>query len=132
MKTLKYQVTETFSNDTTNLLETFETEKEAKNFFAEQLQEDGTKPIDLTSCELELNKISIDSDGDEDIETVKSQTLYQEGSIDRNNNKSKFPIEYGFISFWNAKKKELEYTFYFQGEKERGIVLGSELENWFF
>ena len=32
------------------------TETEARNFFAEQLKEDGHKPTDMESLELELNK----------------------------------------------------------------------------
>ena len=125
---MNFQVTETFSNGTSNLLEPFKTDVEAKNFFVEQLKQDGSKPIDLESWSLELNKLTEDSD----VETIKSQTLYNEGTIDRKNNKGESAINYGFISVWNAAKQELEYTFYFQGEKEEGTVLESELENWYF
>ena len=125
---MNFQVTETFSNGTSNLLEPFKTDVEAKNFFVEQLKQDGSKPIDLESWSLELNKLTEDSD----VETIKSQTLYNEGTIDRKNNKGESAINYGFVSVWNAAKQELEYTFYFQGEKEEGTVLESELENWYF
>ena len=60
---------------------------------------------------------------DEDIETIESQTLYNEGTIDRKNYKGESAINYGFESVWNAEKQQLEYTFYFQGEKEEGTVL---------
>ena len=125
---MNFQVTETFSNGTSNLLKPFKTDVEAKNFFVEQLKQDGSKPIDLESWSLELNKLTEDSD----VETIKSQTLYNEGTIDRKNNKGESAINYGFVSVWNAAKQELEYTFYFQGEKEEGTVLESELENWYF
>lgn len=125
---MKFQVTETFSNGTSNELGTFATETEARNFFAEQLKEDGYKPADMESWELELNKLTLD----EDIETIESQTLYDEGTIDRKNYKGESAIKYGFESVWNAEKQQLEYTFYFQGEKEEGTVLESELQNWYF
>ena len=125
---MNFQVTETFSNGTSNLLEPFKTDVEAKNFFVEQLKQDGSKPIDLESWSLELKKLTEDSD----VEAIKSQTLYNEGTIDRKNNKGESAINYGFVSVWNAAKQELEYTFYFQGEKEEGTVLESELENWYF
>jgi len=130
---MNFQVTETFSNGTSNELGTFATETEARNFFSEQLKEDGYKPTDMESWELELNKLTLDEDGDvEDIETIESQTLYDEGTIDRKNYKGESAINYGFESVWNAEKQQLEYTFYFQGEKEEGTVLESELQNWYF
>ena len=130
---MNYQVAQTFSNGTSNELGTFATETEAKNFFTKQLKEDSHKPTDLESWELELNKLTLDEDGDvEDGETIESQTLYNEGTIDRNNNKGETAIDYGFESVWNANKQQLEYTFYFQGEKEEGTVLESQLENWYF
>ncbi|WP_299129434.1 hypothetical protein [uncultured Winogradskyella sp.] len=130
---MNFQVTETFSNGTYNELGTFKTETEARNFFAEQLKEDGFQPTDMKSWDLELNKLNLDEDGDiEGIENIESQTLYNEGTIDRKNYKGESAINYGFESVWNAEKKELEYTFYFQGEKEEGTVLESELKNWYF
>ena len=39
-------------------------ETEARNFFTEQLKEDGYKPTDMESWELELNKLIIDEDAD--------------------------------------------------------------------
>ena len=133
MNNLEFQVIETFDNGTLNELGTFTKEAEAKTFFAEQLKKDGYKPMDEKSLELELNKLTIDEDGDiEDAETIESQTLYEEGTIDRNNYKGENAIYYGYESIWNAKERELEYTFYFQGEKEEGTVLESELNNWFF
>ena len=130
---MKFQVTETFSNGTSNELGTFATETQARNFFAEQLKQDGSKPTDTDSLELEVNKLTLDEDGDiEDIETIESQTLYTEGTIDRRNYKDESPIYYGFESVWNAEKQELEYTFYFQGKKEEGTVLESQLQNWYF
>lgn len=128
-----FKVTETFSNGTCNELGTFTTETEARNFFAEQLKEDGYKPTDMENWELELNKLTIDGDGDiEDVETIDGQTLYSEGTIDRKDYKGKSAINYGFESVWNAEKQELEYTFYFQGEEEEGTVLESQLQNWYF
>ena len=130
---MNFQVTETFSNGTSNELGTFATEKEARNFFAQQLKEDGHKPTDLKSWELEVNKLTLDEDGNvEDIETIESQTLYTEGTIYRKNYKGESAINYGFERVWNAEKQEIEYTFYFQGEKEEGTVLESELQNWYF
>lgn len=130
---MKFQVTETFSNGTSNELGTFATETEARNFFAEQLKEDGYKPTETESWELELNKLTLDEDGDvEDFETIESQMLYEEGTIDRRNHKGESAINYGFESVWNAEKQQLEYTFYFQGEKEVETVLESELQNWYF
>lgn len=128
---MKFQVKETFSNGTSNELGSFATETEARNFFAEQLKEDGHKPTDLKSWELELNKLTLDEDGKmKDIEIIESQTLYKEGIIDRKNYKGESAINYGFESVWNAKEQQLEYTFYFQGEKE--TVLESEIKNWYF
>ena len=130
---MNFQVIETFSNGDSNQLGTFATETEARNFFVEQLKEDGHKPTDMESLELELNKLTLDEDGDvEDIETIERQTLYNEGTIDRKNYKGESAINYGFESVWNAEKQQLEYTFYFQGEKEEGTVLESELQNWYF
>ena len=130
---MNFQVKETFSNETSNELGTFATETEARNFFAEQLKEDGHKPTDLESWELEVNKLTLDEDGNvEDIETIESQTLYTEGTIDRKNYKGESAINYGFESVWNAEKQELEYTFYFQGEKKEGTILESELQNWYW
>ena len=130
---MNFQVTETFSNGNSNVLGTFKTETEARNFFAQQLKKDGYKPTDMESWELELNRLTLDEDGDvKDIETIEGQTLYSEGNIDRNNYKGENAINYGFESVWNAEKQELEYTFYFQGEKEEGTVLESELQNWYF
>ena len=133
MKKINYQVIETFDNGTSNVLGKFTTEKEARNFFDEQLKEDAYKPMDEKSDVLELNKVILDEDGDiYDDKTIDSQTLYEEGTIDRNNYKGENAIYYGYESIWNAKERELEYTFYFQGEKEDGTVLESELNNWFF
>ena len=130
---MNFQVTETFSNGTSNELGTFATETEARNLFAEQLKEDGHKPTDMERWELELNQLTLDEDGDvEDIETIESQTLYTEGTIDRKNYKGESASYYGFESVWNAEKQELEYTFYFHGEKEEGTVLESELQNWYW
>ena len=129
---MKFQVTETFNNGDFNHLGTFATEAEARNFFTEQLKEDGYKPTEIESWELELNKLIIDEGGDiEDVETIESQTLYSEGTIDRKNYKGESAINYGFESVWNAERKQLEYTFYFQDEKEEGTVLESELQNWY-
>jgi len=129
---MNFQVTEKFSNGDSNQLGTFATETEARNFFAEQLKEDGHKPTDMESWKLELNKLTLDEDGDvEDIETIEGQTLYNEGTIDRKNYKGESAINYGFESVWNAEKQQLEYTFYFQGEKEEETVLESELQNWY-
>jgi len=129
---MNFQVRETFSNGTSNKLGTFTTETEARNFFAEQLKEDGYNPNDMESCKLELNKLILDEDGDVvDIESIETQTLYNEGTIDRKNYKGESAINYGFESVWNAEKQQLEYTFYFQGEKEEGTVLESELQNWY-
>ena len=130
---MNFQVTETFSNGTSNELGTFATETEARNFFAEQLKEDGYKATDMESWELEVNKLTLDEDGDvEDIETIESQKLYTEGTIDRKNYKGESAINYGFERVWNAEKQEIEYTFYFQGEEEEGTVLESELQNWYW
>lgn len=131
MKT--YQVSEIFSNGNSNELGKFPTEAAARKFFTEQLTKDGYKPTDMESWQLELNELTIDEDGDvEDIETIESQTLYNEGTVDRNNYKGENAINYGFESVWNAEKQELEYTFYFQGEVQQGNVLESELQNWYF
>jgi len=130
---MSFQVTETFSNGTSNELGTFTTETKARNFFTKQLKKDGYKPSDTDSFELEVNKLTLDEDGDIiDIETIESQTLYNQGTIDRKNYKGKSPINYGFESVWNAEKQEIEYTFYFQGEKEKETVLESELQNWYW
>ena len=130
---MNFQVTEIFSNGTSNELGTFATETEARNFFAQQLKEDGHKPTDMERWELELNKLTLDEDGDvEDIETIEIQTLYNEGTIDRKNYKGDSAINYGFVSVWNAEKQEIEYTFCFQDEKEEGTVLESELQNWYY
>ncbi len=130
---MNFQVRETFSNGTSNELGTFKTEKEARNFFAEQLKEDGYRPTDMKEWYLELNMLTLDEDGYvEDIETIEGQTLYSEGIIDRKNYKGKSAINYGFESVWNAEKQQLEFTFYFQGKKEEGTVLESELQNWYF
>ena len=119
---MNFQVTETFSNGTSNELGTFQTETEARNFFSEHLKEDGYNPTDMENWDLELNKLTLDEDGDvKDIET-----------IERKNYKGESAINYGFESVWNAEKQQLEYTFYFQGEKEEGTVLESELQNWYF
>jgi hypothetical protein len=129
---MNFQVTELFSNGTSNILGTFNTQTEARNFFTVQLKEDGYKTNDAESWDLELNKVTLDVDGDvEDIETIESQTLYYEGIIDRKNYKGKSASYYGFESVWNAEKQQLEFTFYFQGEKEEGTVLESELQNWY-
>ena len=130
---MKFQVTEIFSNGSSNEIGTFATEAEARTFFSEQLKEDGHKLTDMKSWELELNRLTIDEGGDvEDIETIESQTLYDEGTIDRKNGKGESAINYWFESVWNAEKKQLENTFYFQGEKEEGTILESELQNWYW
>lgn len=130
---MKFQVTETFSNGTSNELETFATETEARFFFAGLLKNDGFRLDDMYSHHLELNQLTLDDDGDvQDIETIESQTLYNEGTIDRNNYKGESAINYGFESVWNGEKQELVYTFYFQGEKQEGTFLESELTNWYF
>lgn len=128
-----YVVSEIFSNATSNELERFDNEVEANIFFSEQLKKNGFKPTDMESWVIELNKLTIDEDENiEDIETIESQTLYFEGVTDRNNYKGESPINYGFESVWNAEKKQCEYTFFFQGKKEEGTVLESELLNWYF
>lgn len=131
--TSSYRVTEVFSNGDSNNLGEFKTKKEAMSFFKEKLKQDGYKPNDMESWELELNKLTLDEDGDlEDIETIESQTLYEEGTMDRNNYKGDSVINYGYEALWNADKQELEYTFYFQGEKKEGTVLESELDGWYY
>lgn len=130
---MRFQVIETFSNGTSNELGTFQNDIEARNFFTSQLKKDGYKPADMESWDLELNKLTIDEDNNiKDTETIESRTIYKEGTIDRKNYKGKNPINYGFESIWNGKKQELEYTFYFQGEKEEDTVLESELQGWYF
>lgn len=117
---MNFQVTETFSNGTSNELGTFKTEKEARNFFAEQLKEDGFQPTDMTSWDLELNKLTLDEDGDiEDIETIESQTLYNEGTIDRKNYKGESAINYGFESVWECRKTRIRIYFLFPRRKRR-------------
>lgn len=128
-----FQVTEEFSNGSYNKLGTFAKEKGARNFFAEQLKEDGYKKADTERWGLELNKLTLDEDGDVvGIETIESQTLYNEGTIDKNYYRGRSAINYGFESVWNADKQQLEYTFYFQGKKENGTVLESELQKWYY
>jgi len=130
---MKYQITEVFSNGNSNILGIFNIEKEAKTFFEKQLKDDGYKPEDLESCEVELQKVILDEDGDiEDIEVLISQTIYNEGTMDRYNFKGNNALNYGFESVWNAEKKQLIYTFYFHGEKEKETVLEENLSKWYY
>lgn len=130
---INYQVTESFDGDSFRDLGFFVTETEARNYFAEQLSKDGYRPAGIENWKLELNKLMVDEDGDLlVIETIDSQILYDEGGIDRMNYKGESAIYYGFECVWNAEKQELEYTFYWEGEKEEGTVLQSELQNWYF
>jgi len=130
---MNYQVTEKFSDGNLNDLGTFDTEKEANTFFSERLKSDGGKPTDMENWELELNKLTLNEDGDvDDIVTIKSQKLYEEGMMDRKNHKGENAIMYGFESVWNAEKGQLLYTFFFQGKKEEKTFLESELKKWYF
>lgn len=125
---LHYKVIELFSNGDSNELGTFKTEKEARKFFDEQLTEDGYKPTNTESWSIELNKV--DKNGD--IETIESQEIYREGTMDRMFYKGKSPINYWYQAFWNSNEKELKYTFYFYGKKQDETVLESELKDWYY
>ncbi len=130
---MKYQITEVFSNGNSNILGIFNIEEEAKTFFEKQLKDDGFKPDDLESWNIELQKVILDEDGDiEDTDVLISQTIYNEGTMDRYNYKGNNALDYGFESVWNAEKKQLIYTFYFHGEKEKETVLEENLSKWYF
>lgn len=127
---MEFRVIATFNNGDSNLIETFKTEKEANDFFNLQLKSDA----DTDNCyDLEIDKITFDEDGEiDDNEIIRSQTMFAEGEIDRYDNKEKSPLIYGYEAVWNAEKKELEYTLYFQGKREEKTVLDSELINWYY
>lgn len=127
MKTM-YKVAELFSNGDSNTLGNFDSIKEAKKLYFNFLADDGYQPDDNEKdFSIELTKHTSD-----DIETIESQNLYIEGDIDRLRNKEREPLMYYYKAFWNAKEKQLEYTFYFHGEEDGGGILENDLDKWYF
>lgn len=133
MKTI-YKVSELFTNGESNVLGTFKNIKEAREYYNLFLKEDGSQPDpDETDYSIELNEYAYTDDVDySDIETIESQSLYIEGDIDRLRNKEREPLMYYYIAFWNAKEKQLEYTFYFHGEEDGSGILENDLYEWYF
>lgn len=123
---IEFRVVSTFNNGDSNLIETFETEKEANDFFNLILKND----VEYTErChDLEIEKIT----NDDDIETLRTQNMFIEGEIDRYNLKGDSELIYGYEALWVAEKKQLEYTFYFQGKKQNKKFLESQLEQWYY
>lgn len=134
-----------------SILGVFKNEENAKKFFNHQLQEDGAKSNTEKKQTLFIEKRTYEEDLDlikfenytqlssedeeiinnfEDYDVIAQQVLYAEGELDRNNYKGSSAIDYWYEANFNATKKELEYTFYFQGEKE--TVMESNLKNWYF
>jgi len=126
IKKMEYKVQDLFSNGTSNELDTFGNKKEAEKYYKKQLQKDGEVSTDLLNWSIEILKI--DSDGD--IETIESQDMFKTGLIDRGG--SDVAINYYYEAVWDAKKQELLYTFYLNGEKEDKTVYESDLKNWYF
>lgn len=62
--------------------------------------------------------------------TVLQQIIYLEGIIDRMNYKGENAINYYTKATFNGK--ELMYTMYFQGKKEKHKVPGSKIKQWHF
>lgn len=103
---------------------------DAQKAFNKQLENDAS---DSYQYYFELNRIKIDEDGETlDIETIESQVMYSEGTIDRNNYRGEHALEYGYEARYVASSKELEYTFFFQGEEEDEKVLESKLNSWYY
>ena len=132
MKTLIYQITETFENGNSNVLLSSENKKEVLNYYNNILEKDGYQPEESKSFDIALEKLLFNESGSlKSCETIREQTLYEEGTIDRMNYKGENASIYGFTSFWDAKQKQLIYTMFFQG-KEKEIVMESELKNWYY
>ena len=133
MKTI-YKVSGLFTNGESNVLGTFKNIKEAREYYNSILKEDGYQPNpDETDYSIELNQYTYTDDIDySDIETIESQSLYIEGNVDRLRNKEPEPLMYYYFAFWNAKEKQLEYTFYFHGEEEESSIFENDLDEWYF
>lgn len=133
MKTI-YKIVELFSNGESNVLGTFTNIKEARKYYNSTLKDDGCQPdSNETDYSIELNQYTYTDNIDySDIETIESQILYIEGSIDRLKNKEDVPLMYYYSAFWNAKEKQLEYSFYFNGKEGASGILESDLDKWYF
>lgn len=132
-KTYKYLVKELFDGGMEIDSEEFSTLEEAEKEFQERLKQDGYKPDGRESWSIEIEKITLDEDGDEvDYEQEEGQVMYQEGTMDRSNYKGASAINYGYDAHWDAKKKELVYNFYFQGELTDEDIPESKLKDWYY
>ena len=133
MKTI-YKVSELFSNGESNALGTFTSLEEARNCYNLFLKENGSQPDpDETDYSIELNQYTYTDDVEySDIETIESQSLYIEGSINRLRSREDSPLMFYYIAFWNAKEKQLEYTFYFNGEEDSSGILEDDLCTWYY
>lgn len=132
-KKYKYLVKDLYDNGMDINSEEFDTLEEAEKEFKEKLKQDGYKPDDRESWNIEIEKVTLDEDGDEvDFEQEDGQVMYEEGTMDRSNYKGASASNYGYDAYWDAKKKELIYNFYFQGELTDENIPESKLKDWYY
>lgn len=89
-----------------------------------------------------LSKVYIDEDWDGDHTSlsdhivreheIDSFIMYDEGTLDRTGGRGDMALLHGYECRWCAAREELEYVFFFQGEREEGTVMQSDLHKWYF
>lgn len=138
MKT--YNVQKRVSTETTTELYeklSFNNLEEAKERFNEVLELQDMYAGEFNDGEwkgyyTETLEIESFDDETEDFKTIKEETVYHEGMIDKNNWKGNYANNYFAIAKWNGT--ELVYNFYDNGKDlnlEYKNIKASELENWY-